>query len=601
MKKLTEFLKVRPWITIAGTLIIGLLLGWLLFGGNDAKTEQLAQDHTASDHVVGTKWTCSMHPQIRQDAPGNCPICGMELIPLVENKEDEGFDPDAVILSASAAKIAEVESSVITREVPKKTVLLPGMVMADERRIQELTAHFPGRIDELFVNFTGQKVRKGQVLAKVFSAELVTAQKELFEAIKYKESNPQFYQAARNKFKLWLFTDEQINSIEESGEVEFQFDIVSPGTGTVTKRNIALGDHVMEGMSMFQIIDLSHLWVEFDAYETDIPWINMRSVAEITINSVPGKVFRSKVTFIDPVLNVKTRTTRIRTELDNRNGLLRPGMFAQAKINSTLANGGRLLVPKSAVLWTGKKSVVYVRMDHQDAAAYHYREVTLGEDTGTHYVVLAGLNEGEAVATNGVFKIDAAAQLKGTRSMMNPSGGKQSMGGMAGMDMGGDKKKTPVKTAENSADIDKAFNGQLMTVLHEYLKIKDALVASSATDATSATKATLAAIENVNMELLKGDAHMAWMKQMKEIKAPMKIIIEATDLEQQRLAFADLSEALHTSLVYFHLSGMPVYYQYCPMARDNKGAYWLSISEEIKNPYLGDAMLTCGETKETIK
>ncbi len=605
MNKLKKILSEKPLVVIGATLIIGLILGWAFFGGSGSSqgVEATAEEHA---HEAGTLWTCSMHPQIKMEEPGSCPICGMELIPMDDKSGDSEISPDAVVLSASAMKIAEVETTLIEKKAPFKEVVLPGMVKPDERRINELTAHFPGRIEKLFVNFTGQKVRKGQTLATIFSPELVTAQKELFEAIKYKDSNPQFHVASRNKLKLWLFTDTQIDAIEESGEVQFYFKILSPATGTVTKRNISQGDHVKEGMSMFQIIDLRHLWVEFDAYESDIPWIKMGSKVNITLKSIPGKVFKSKITFIDPVLNGNTRTTIIRTELDNKDGKLRPGMFAQASIQSMLTTKGDvLMVPKSAVLWTGKKSVVYIKEDHGETYAFHFREITLGEDTGTHYVVVDGLMAGESVVTNGTFKIDAAAQLKGSPSMMNPSGGEQSLGGHAGMDMGGDggkkeeKKDAPKK--QSSMKIDAKFKAQLSKVVTSYLGLKDAFVDTNVKGAVSKAKAVKAQMSKVDMGLLKGDAHLMWMDMMKPINSNLDKIIASSDVEAQRLAFADLTDGIYSTVKMFKVTGLNVYYQFCPMARDGEGAFWLSKESEIKNPYYGEAMLTCGETKETIK
>lgn len=611
MNRLKKIISEKPLITVGVTLVIGLLLGWLFFAGSGSveNTETAMEEH---EHELGTIWTCSMHPQIKMDAAGSCPICGMELIPLLKDDGNGEISPDAVVLSASAMKIAEVETTIIEKRAPFKNVVLPGMVKADERRISELTAHFPGRIEKLFVNYTGQKVRKGQTLATIFSPELVTAQKELFEAIKYKESNPQFHLAARNKLKLWLFTDKQIDDIEKSGEVQFYFKILSPASGTVTKRNIAQGDHVIEGMSMFQIINLRHVWIEFDAYESDIPWIKMGSKVDITVKSIPGTVFKSKITFINPVLNIKTRTTVIRTELDNKSGKLRPGMFAQASIQSMLTNKkDAILVPKSAVLWTGKKSVVYIKEDHDETYAFHYREITLGEDTGSHYVVVEGLEEGEVVVTNGVFKIDAASQLKGSRSMMNPDGGKQSLGGHSGMDMGGDGDKKDdiegkIDGAKEKASmkmdigVDAKFKEQISNVVTAYLTLKDAFVATNPKLAVSKAKAVKVAMFKVDMALLKGDNHMMWMNMKKPIDGNLDKIIAFTQVEAQRLAFADLSDAVYKTIKMFDVTGLNVYYQFCPMARDNTGAYWLSLEEEIKNPYFGEAMLTCGETKETL-
>lgn len=606
MNKIQEIISKSPLAVVGGTLIVGLILGWLIFGGSGSNSTTITEDHNASEHVTGTIWTCSMHPQIREDEPGSCPICGMELIALAKEDDVEGISPDAVVLSASAMKIAEVETSLIQKKAPFKEVVLPGMVKADERRINELTAHFPGRIEKLNVNFTGQSVRKGQVLATIFSPDLVTAQKELFEAIKYKDSNPQFYTATRNKLKLWLFTDNQIDEIENSGEVQFYFKILSPATGTVTKRNIAQGDHVMEGMSMFQIIDLRHLWLEFDAYESDIPWVKLGSKVNITIKSIPGKVYNSKVTFIDPVLNEKTRTTVVRAELDNKSGSLRPGMFAQASIQSRLSKKGDVvMVPKSAVLWTGKRSVIYIKEEHGESYAFHYREITLGEDTGTYYVVEDGLHEGEEVVTNGAFKIDAAAQLKGSQSMMNPDGGKQSLGGHDGMDMGDEKAGRELNMSgpnkdSSGIDVDPKFKSQIGDVVKAYLGLKEALVATDSKEAIAGSKTVKTAMDKVKMELLKGDAHMMWMDMMKPINNNLDKIIASSDIEVQRLAFSDLSDALYSTIIAFEISGLNINYQFCPMAKNNTGAYWLSTDSEIRNPYFGDKMLKCGETKETI-
>ena len=251
-----------------------------------------------------------------------------------------------------------------------------------------------------------------------------------------KNSNPKYYIAARNKFKLWLFTEDQIDAIEQHGEVQFTFDIVSHGNGTVVQKHISMGDHIMEGMSMFKIIDLSKVWVELDAYESDIPWINKGAKVDISFKSLPGKLFTSEVAFINPVLNDISNTTTVRVELNNNFGKLRPGMFAKASIQAMLDNKTEaLLIPKSAVLWTGKNSVVYVKEKKGESFVFYYREVLLGEDTGTHYVVNEGLLVGESIVTNGAFKIDAATQLKGSKSMMNPEEGSKHLGGHADMEM----------------------------------------------------------------------------------------------------------------------------------------------------------------------
>jgi len=610
--KLIEIIKSKKTLIYLGVLILGILLGWLLFGrSGTSSTEAMPDNHSLSDHKPGTVWTCSMHPQIRSDKPGSCPICGMDLIPL--QSEEETGDVAAqytVKLSDAAMKIAEVSMSTVERKAPYKEVYLPGKVMPDERKIAQLTARYPGRIEKLFVNFTGQKVRKGEVLAKIYSPELVTAQRELFEAIKFKEANPKYYAAARQKLKLWDLTDSQIDQIEQSGDVIFYFDVQSPLSGTVTKREVALGDYVKEGNSLFEVVDLSHVWVMFDAYENDIPWIKLRDQISFTIKSIPGKEFKSTVTFIDPVLDRMARVVKVRTELNNPNDVLKPEMLASGLLR-TMLPGSReaLVVPKSSVLWTGKKAVVYVMTDDHNNM-FQYREIDLGAEAGDYYVVKAGLQEGEMVASNGVFKIDAAAQLKGEKSMMNPEGGKQSMGGHAGMDMGGDKKPDVESKDDKNASsmenmkmdmsVNMDFKMQLTSVYKSQLDLQKAFLASDVSKVQKAVPAVEAKLGNVDMSLVKGDMHNHWMTTVKSLNESLSRMKKSGDMEQQRLAYADFSDALYSAIKMFGTMGEPIYYQFCPMARNGAGAYWLSATREIKNPYYGDAMLTCGETKEVI-
>ncbi|MBN72894.1 MAG: efflux transporter periplasmic adaptor subunit [Gimesia sp.] len=600
-------------LTYLGILLAGILIGWLLIGGSGSDSqEELPTDHSAMDHAEGTTWTCSMHPQIQREEPGNCPICGMELIPMKEDEDDGEAGQYSVKLSNAAMKIAEVEMSTIERKAPYKEVYLPGKVMADERNIAELTARYPGRIEKLTVNFTGQKVRKGQVLAKIYSPELVTAQRELFEAMKFKETNPSYYRATRNKLKLWDLTEAQIDQIEQSGDVDFNFDVLSPITGTVTMRHVTLGDYVKEGTALFEVVDLSHVWVMFDAYESDIPWIKMRDKIKFSIKSIPGREFNATVTFIDPVLNPMSRVAKVRAELDNPRDLLKPEMLADGILKTMLpGSGDQLVIPKSAVLWTGKKAVVYVMTDDHNNM-FQFREIELGADAGDYYVVESGLSEGEMVATNGVFKIDAAAQLRGEKSMMNPEGGKVSMGHNHG---GSSEEKKPASGSEHEGhdesssentkkmdmSVDENFKQQLTNVYQVHLDLQKAFLATDATAAKKQAGSVKSALDKVDMSLVSGEMHNHWMNTLKQLKGSLDKIEVSTDIEEQRLSYADFSDALYSAIKMFGTSGETIYYQYCPMARNGKGAYWLSAVNEIKNPYYGDAMLTCGENKEVIK
>jgi len=598
------------WVGI-GFLIVGILLGWLIFGGSGGNSQTsepaslIADDH---EHEGGSIWTCSMHPQIRQEEPGSCPICGMDLIPL-ETSADDDEGPTSITMSARAMKIAEVETTIIESTAPYNELYLPGKIKPDETRIAELTARFPGRIEDLTINFTGQKVNQGEVLASVYSPELVTAQKELFEAKKLKDSNPEFYQAAVTKLSLWDLTKEQISAIEDSGEVKYYFDILSPITGTVTMRHVSKGDYVKEGSLLFEVTDLSRIWVMFDAYESDLPWVKMSDKISFTVKSIPGREFTGKVSFIDPVIDPKARVAKVRAELNNPRDLLKPDMFVKGILKAMLSsNTMAVTVPKSAILWTGKKAVVYVRNQESDKNMFDYREITLGEEAGNYYVVREGLDVGERVATNGVFKIDAAAQLLGKTSMMNPDGGKVSMAHDHGAMEGGDTgKKEEVdhsqhQTAEmETMTVDDVFQKQLTTVFDQYLLMKDAFVATDAARVRSEAQKVKASLEKVNMALLKGDAHLKWMDILAKIEAPLKTIHDSGDIAAQRSVLGNLSDALYEGIITFSITGLNAFYQYCPMANNDKGAYWLSVTQEINNPYFGEAMLRCGETKETIK
>ena len=261
-------------------LFAGIFLGWLFFhpsGENKKSINQEQTGHEGHDHAaeMTTLWTCSMHPQIKQDKPGKCPICAMDLVPLSDlSSNQEDVDPDEIQMTESAAKLADIQTINVNKGIPEKELFLQGKVQADERRISQLTARFGGRIEKLFVSFTGENVKKGDKLATIYSPDLVTAQRELLESSLSKETRPALYKAARGKLRLWDLTDEQIDTIEESGEPQLYFDILSPISGTVSKRHVSLGDYVKEGSALFEVIDLTHVWIMFDAYESDLPWIN---------------------------------------------------------------------------------------------------------------------------------------------------------------------------------------------------------------------------------------------------------------------------------------------------------------------------------------
>jgi membrane fusion protein, copper/silver efflux system len=434
-------------------LILGTFIGWLFF--HPSQKKEVKHDK-AKEVTQGTIWTCAMHPQIRMEQPGKCPICGMDLIPVIQNS-GKSTDPSSIHLSKEAAELANVLTSVVTRQKPVKEVRLYGKIQADERLLQSQVAHVPGRIDRLTVNFTGELVVKGKVLAEIYSPELIIAQQELLETIKTKQLQPELYEAAKEKLRQWKLTDDQIAEIENSGVVRNEFEVVSNTSGTVIERMVNTGDHVAQGTELYKIADLSKVWVMFDAYESDLQFLNIGEKISFTLQAIPGKDFSGNIIFIDPVIDPVTRVAKVRVETGNESGKLKPEMFATGIASTTLNEyKDNIVIPKTAVLWTGKRSIVYVKQPGADEPIFKLREVGLGPMLGESYVITDGLKEGEEIVTNGTFSVDAAAQLEGKPSMMNPHGGKTStMPGMIMPDDSRSENDTSMKGMDTTTDSSK--------------------------------------------------------------------------------------------------------------------------------------------------
>ena len=429
MEKLRWFkIFSNKYVDFGLILILGVFLGWLVFHPSHKQKEKHDQ---AAEVTQGTIWTCAMHPQIRMEQPGKCPICGMDLIPLVKSSSPS-IDPSAIHLSKEAAQLANVLTSIVTTQRPIKEVRLYGKVQADERLLQSQVAHVPGRIDQLTLNFTGESVMKGQVLAVIYSPELINAQQEMLETIKTKLAQPELYEASKEKLRQFKLTDDQILKIENSLVVQNSFEVVSNTSGTVIARYINTGDHVAQGTVLFKIADLSKVWIMFDAYESDLQFLKKGEKVSFTLQALPGTDFSGDIVFIDPVIDPVTRVAKVRVETGNQSGKLKPEMFATGIVSTTLTEyRNNMVIPKSAVLWTGKRSIVYVKQPGTDDPIFKLREIGLGPMLGESYVVTDGLTEGEEIVTSGTFSVDAAAQLEGKPSMMNSRGGKtSSMQGM---------------------------------------------------------------------------------------------------------------------------------------------------------------------------
>ncbi len=553
-------------------LMVGLFFGWLLFKGNH--NSESTHNH---EHNEETTYTCSMHPQIRQNEPGKCPLCGMDLIPLAQNSGNGESNPFVFTVSAEAIALANVQTQKVKTVSAEHEVYLTGKIAINEQKLAVITANYSGRIEKLFIDFTGQTVSKGQKLATIYSPELVTAQKELIEAAKFKEVNPALYNASKEKLRLWKITETQISEIENSGIVLTEFDVYADQSGVVIRRYISKGDFVNKGSVLFEIADLSNVWVLLDAYESDLAVMKVGQKITLTVASLPGKEFTTQIAFIDPLINPQSRTAAVRAELNNIQQLLKPEMFVKGKIKANLSISEKsLVIPKTALLWTGKRSIVYIKVPNSDFPSFEMREITIGASLGDYYIVESGLSEGEEIVTNGVFAIDGAAQLSGNYSMMN-------------------------RAVDNTIAAPEKFTEQLTDFVNQYFELNKSLVQSDFKMTQSNAKKLETSLSKIDMKLLDEEAHNVWMEQFSALKKQIGQLQTAKDIEKQREIFSDLSNQIIEIAETFGLKIETVYVAYCPMALDDKGAFWLSEKEEINNPYFGDKMLRCGEVKKIIR
>jgi Cu(I)/Ag(I) efflux system membrane fusion protein len=571
---------------IAIAIIIGLGAGWLIFGNGSSDTmankdiSDMSDQHDHSGESADQMWTCSMHPQIMQPEAGDCPICGMDLIPAETGAE--GLAANEIKMTENAMALANIQTIIVGNAETSDDdgmIFLSGKIAANEENNTVQSSYFKGRIEQLNVNYEGQQVNRGQLLATIYAPDLVAAQQELITAASLKASQPALYKAVRNKLKNWKLSDTQINAIEESGSVRENFPIYATVSGTVSEVMAAQGDYVNQGQPIVKLSNLNSVWAEFDAYENQIAQFNIGQKINITTNAYPNKEFEGTISFIDPILNDATRTVTVRATLLNRDNLFKPGMFVTGKVKgATQTIENTLTVPASAVLWTGERSLVYVKTNPNEPV-FEMREVTLGNRSGETYQVSSGLNNGDEIVTNGTFTVDAAAQLQGKKSMMNQQMMQDESAMIGDMEM----------------SFSDAFSSDFDKALPSYLKMKDALVASDASQVSAFAKATSEKLKAISTDDLGTMEKQHLTKSIEMLDA----IANNDILENQRAHFVILNENIVPIAMSIENS-TNYYIQKCPMANNNKGAVWLSMEEEIRNPYYGDAMLTCGSVIDSL-
>ena len=468
-------------------LLIAFALGFFLGGGGPETSNSTATHDHEKTKATSQVWTCSMHPQIRMPQSGQCPICGMDLIPASMSDDSGDLGERELKLSPVALKLAEIQTVKVERTFVPVKIRMVGKVDYNETAVKNIAAWIPGRIDRLFVDYTGISVKKGDHLVSLYSPELLTAQEELLQAVRsarefrsssmkiMRETALQTLDASREKLRLWGLTQAQISGIKKKGKAVDHMTIYSPMSGIVIHKNVEEGAYVKTGTSLYTIADMSRLWIKLDAYESDLVWLRYGQEVNIETEAYPGEIFKGTIAFIDPVLNPKTRTVKVRVNVSNKDGTLKPGMFVRTTIDARVAQSGKvmdealagkwicpmhpevikgnkgscdicgmplvrteslgyavntedqhaiapLVIPASAPLITGKRAVVYVAHPSKKAV-FEGREITLGPRVGYYYIVSKGLDDGETVVTNGNFKIDSALQIQAKPSMMSPEGG----------------------------------------------------------------------------------------------------------------------------------------------------------------------------------
>jgi len=460
-------MRLRTALIVVASLALGVFAGRLLPSGSGAGGSSGSAQHAHADATstsrpapAGTVWTCSMHPQIRQAGPGECPLCGMDLIPTAAADDDPQLS-----LSEEAQRVASIEVAPVVRRVLVHELRAVGRIEFAEPLVAYLSARVAARVERVYADFTGTAVAAGDHLVDLYSPELVLAQQELLVA------GPNAG-AARQKLLLLGVTEEQIEQVLAERRLSTVLTLHAPIGGTVIEKSVREQMYVEVGDPLYTIADLSTVWMFADIFEIDLPWVAVGQPVDVSLEGAPGERFAGTVAFIEPVVREATRTVRVRVNLPNPEGRLRPGMFAKAVIRAELGGDARrapsplagkwtcpmhpdiardepgdcplcgmdlqrvageasaaiapdaapvglLAVPTSAVLDSGLRQIVWLE---RKPGTYAAVEVRLGPRAGGYYPVLDGLDEGERVVVRGNFLIDSQAQIEGRPSLLLPHG-----------------------------------------------------------------------------------------------------------------------------------------------------------------------------------
>jgi RND family efflux transporter MFP subunit len=409
---------MKPLKIIAFVLLLAVIGGGAYFVG-----KRSGRDHGAAS-VEKPLYTCGMHPQVIQDHPGNCPICGMKLTLMRKTSGQGGTavaSDTAISIDPVTIQNMGLRTAVLTNGPLRRSIRTVATIDYDETALADVTTKFKGWVEKLYVDSVGAQVHRGDPLFEVYSPELYTAQTEYLLALQAAPgpSGDALRQTARTKLKFYDISDAQIDGLEKTRTAQKTLRVQAPIDGFVTEKLVVEGQMVDAGMKLYRLANLGIVWVQAQIYEQDLPFIRLGQEAAVSLSYLPDRKFRGRVTYIYPTLDPKTRTAQVRMEFHNPGYFLKPGMFAAVELVSELSPSA-LLVPDMAVLRSGERNTVFVALD---GGKFEPRNVTLGvRGENDMLQVLGGLNAGERIVTSGQFLLDSESQLReAIQKMLEPN------------------------------------------------------------------------------------------------------------------------------------------------------------------------------------
>lgn len=595
----------EQWRAFSTQGITPLAMTALVIGLSVASLPLLAQNHghahagaagsavsPAQDPLAklqpAQEYTCSMHPQIRFSDPNErCPICGMALIPVAaEESHTANGEQVELRLSPRAAALLQTAVMPVRQAASSQHLSLPGTLVADQSRVQTISAWTSGRIEQAYVNRTAQQVQAGEPMLEIFSPELIVIQQELLQAkqLSARSSLPagSTLDGARRRLRLLGVPSAQIEQILQREQLQDTVTVSAPVSGIVTEKFVNQGAYVSTGQPLFTVLALDKLWLELAAFESQLPLLQVGQQVEVSVKALPGETLSGRIELIEPELNIANRNARVRVLLANPDGRLKPGMLAQASIQAEVK--ASLLVPASAVLFTGKQSLVYVQPDPAEPR-YEPRQVELGLRLGEEYQLLSGVTAGELVVTQGAFRLDSELQIRGLPSMLNPAVA-ATQHATATASHTHSAPQVAATPAPNPDGFVVPAEAQSV-LLQAYAQAYEALVADD-----------LAGWQQATLSLQQAVAAVDWPERFPRVLSALNAgageIMDVTEIAQARALFY----RHNLGLLRFAELGVLAdgwYEAYCPMARDGEGASWLQREAELRNPYFGTMMLRCGD------